>query len=174
MGMEKEKNVEDKNINSLSDLWKKHPVISILIILFLAGAVSSISNEVVEISNDTSAQKTPVAEEVASVEQKDIKVTFQTVKKVDDKYRYFFDIRNNEEESVEAEVKIELLRENDAVSGRNTFAPNHPLESGFGDSVYLDARSGPVPDFDPEYAVVGFRYEVVTDDQTVSYGQEDF
>jgi hypothetical protein len=72
------------------------------------------------------------------------------------------------------QLSRKILRLHYAVSGRNTFAPNHPLESGFGDSVYLDARSGPVPDFDPEYAVVGFRYEVVTDDQTVSYGQEDF
>lgn len=104
------------------------------------------------------------------VEQKDIKVSFQTVKKVENKYRYFFDIRNNEAVPVRAEVTIELLKDNGSVLGKNTFTPTKDIEPGYGDSVYFDVNTGPVPYYDKEYAITQFRYTAEVDGKVVLEG----
>lgn len=101
----------------------------------------------------------------------DIRVTSQTVKKVDGKFRYFFDIRNNGSMPSEGSVRIELLKDDGSVIGRDTFATAKPIQPGYGDSVYFDISTGPIPEYDRQYAVVGFHYEATEGGKIVSQGE---
>lgn len=77
------------------------------------------------------------------VQPMEIAVTSQTVKSAGGKYRYFFDIRNNSEESFAGDVSVDLVNaEGDSVYDE-TFSTNQPISAGLGTSVYFDINTGP-------------------------------
>lgn len=79
----------------------------------------------------------------AAQEQMEIAVSSQSVKQVGGKYRYFFNIKNNDIESFSGDVKIAVINaEGDSVYD-DTFSTSQPLVSGGGTSVYFDATTGP-------------------------------
>lgn len=154
--------------------WVKgHPVVSIVIVSLLVISVlsspSAPKNESAGV-DVPEAEKAPAATTEQPVPRRDIGVTSQTVKVAGKKYRYFFDIRNNDVAAFDGAVTIELTQEKGNVLGKETFSTKRPIEPGFGDSVYMDLNSGPVPYFDLEYAITGYRYEVLTEGNTVAEG----
>lgn len=113
--------------------------------------------------NETSSTEKPV-------EQFNIVVTSQMVKKIDSKYRYFFDIRNKDMKPFEGKVSITLYNEQQTnpLSG-DTFTTNKPIEPNLGTSVYLDANTGPVSQHG-EFGITKFQYVVKVNDQQVKEG----
>lgn len=82
------------------------------------------------------------AKQQISQEQIEIAVSSQTVKLVSGKYRYFFDIRNNDSQPFSGDVNIAVINaEGDSVYGK-TFSSNQPIASGLGTSVYFDINTG--------------------------------
>lgn len=149
----------------------KNVGIVVLILVGVGFIVSSISNFSQPVSNTEASTPVDTPKVAAQIEKKDIRITFQTVKKVENKYRYFFDIRNHDSEPIRASVKIELLKDNGSVIGRETFEPTKVIEPGYGDSVYFDISTGPVPDFNQEFAVTKFRFEATMNENIVSTGE---
>lgn len=100
-----------------------------------------------------------------------IEVTSQIVKKVNGKYRYFFDIRNKDSKSFEGSVKISIYKANakSALAG-DTFSTNKPIEPTLGNSVFTDANTGPVSEMG-EYGLTDFKYEVIINKQVVKTGE---
>ena len=92
------------------------------------------------VSNTVAPTNTP-----KPVRKYKIVVTSQIVKKVDGKYRYFFDIRNHDFEPFEGDVSITLFTDElkNALVG-DTFSTNQPMEPDLGSSEYIDANTGPV------------------------------
>lgn len=79
------------------------------------------------------------------VEKYKVEVTSQIVKKVDGKYRYFFDIRNNDTKNFEGDVSITLFNElQKNPLGGDTFSTTRAIEPTLGTSQYIDIYTGPV------------------------------
>lgn len=78
------------------------------------------------------------------VEQYNIVVTSQIVKKVDGKYRYFFDIRNKDTKPFEGSVSIALFTSElkNPIAG-DAFNTTKAIEPELGTSVNMDANTGP-------------------------------
>ncbi len=157
----------DEKENLINSI-KKRPVLSILLLLFVAWLWGSIMWSDINHSPAPVAQQSDVA-----VEQRDIVVINQTVKKVEGKYRYFFDIRNNDDKPFSGEVEIKLHKENGSTLGKGDFGATAPIGPGLGDSVHIDVNTGPVPIFASEAAITNYTYEVVSSSQIVSSGSGD-
>ncbi len=78
------------------------------------------------------------------VEKYNIVVTSQIVKKVDGKYRYFFDIRNKDTKPFEGSVSIALFTSElkNPIAG-DAFSTTKAIEPELGTSVNMDANTGP-------------------------------
>jgi hypothetical protein len=102
----------------------------------------------------------------------DIVVKSIIVKKVNGKFRYFFDIRNNGTEEFSGEVSI-FLHNNKQSSklGGDTFATTHPINPmlGFG-HTYIEINTG-TPLVHGEYGITKFKYEVKVADKTIKLGE---
>jgi hypothetical protein len=102
----------------------------------------------------------------------DIVVKSIIVKKVNGKFRYFFDIRNNGTEEFSGEVSI-FLHNNKQSSklGGDTFATTHPINPmlGFG-HTYIEINTG-TPLIHGEYGITKFKYEVKVADKTIKLGE---
>lgn len=101
-----------------------------------------------------------------------IKVTSQIVKKVEDKYRYFFDIRNYDSDPFTGTVKIELYNKDSNLVTKDLFTTNSPIEPNIGKSVYLDAYTG-TSEIHGDAGVTNFSFEVVKNDSVVASGNGD-
>lgn len=100
-----------------------------------------------------------------------VRVTSQIVKRVGDRYRYFFDIRNLDALPFDGHVKITLLNNQPGViNGEETFSTNGAVPEGLGKSVYVDATTGPIL-VHRDWGVAGFRYEVTTAEGIVASGE---
>lgn len=99
-----------------------------------------------------------------------IAVTNQIVKKVNGKYRYFFDIRNHDFEPFEGDVSITLFTDElkNALAG-DTFSTNQPIEPDLGSSEYIDANTGPVSVHGGS-GITKFKYVVKKDENVVGSG----
>jgi|GEM_PF-1756514 hypothetical protein len=155
----------DNTPQTIRQFINKHPGWTALIILVVVGFIQG---------TISSSNKVPVAQvqsaQIKAVEKQDIRVLSQAVKYVDGKYRYFFDIRNHDKKLFQGKVTIELLLQNGSVIGRDVFVATKPTEPGYGDSVYFDIRTGPVPDFQPEYAVTSFHFTATSNEGLVAEG----
>ena len=82
------------------------------------------------------------------------------VKKVDGKFRYFFDIRNNGTEDFNGEVSI-FLHNNKQSSkiGGETFTTEHPINPMLGFVRFIEINTGTPLEHD-EYGITKFKYEV--------------
>lgn len=99
-----------------------------------------------------------------------IVVTSQIVKKVDGKYRYFFDIRNHDFEPFEGDVSITLFTDElkNALAG-DTFSTSQPMEPDLGSSEYIDANTGPVSVHGGS-GITKFKYVVKKGEDVVASG----
>lgn len=154
--------------DNLKSSFKRRPIITTLLVVFVGWLLFSLFS----IDSSVSSRSTSVQPSVA-LEQRDIVVTSQTVKRIDGKYRYFFDIRNNDDRSFVGNVDIKLKKANGSTLGQGDFEATTPIEPGFGDSVYIDVNTGPRPDFGPDVAITGFSYDVISGSQLVSSGSGD-
>ncbi len=104
-------------------------------------------------------------------ESLNIEVTSQIVKKVNGKYRYFFDIRNKDSKPFEGSVKILLSKSGSKMSlAGDTFSSTKPMEPTLGNSVLIEANTGPVSEMG-ENGLVDFKYEVIINKQVVKTGE---
>lgn len=101
------------------------------------------------------------------VEPFEIVVASQIIKKIDGKFRYFFDIRNKDKKDFNGKVSITLYNEkqNSALGG-DTFETKVPLAPEFGNSSYIDINTGPTSQHG-EFGITKFKYEVKIDNKVV-------
>lgn len=121
-----------------------------------------------EVSENESNEEN-IQEEV-SVEYMEINVESQIVKKVDKKYRYFFDVRNNDKKEFDGEATIKLY--NDELKsplGSETFKTTNTISPKLGTSVYLDINTGPTSEHG-EYGITKFEYEIKVEGKVVKTG----
>jgi len=105
------------------------------------------------------------------VEKMKIDVTSQIVKKVDGKYRYFFDIRNNDTKDFEGSVTITLFNNLYATPlGSGTFDTSKPMEPKLGTSVHFDINTGPVSEHG-ETGITKFKFIVNKNKQQINDGE---
>jgi hypothetical protein len=113
----------------------------------------------------------PAQQPVQQVAQQqiDISVASQAVKMVGGKYRYFFNIRNNDTNPFVGDVNIAIVNtENKSVYDR-TFSASQPIASGIGNSVYFDANTGPTS-VHGAYGVQTYSYTAKVGGQIVKTG----
>jgi hypothetical protein len=119
---------------------------------------------VVETKNVEVKQETPV-------EPMQIDVTSQIVKKVSGKYRYFFDIRNNDSKDFSGSVHITLYNEKQSSPlGEDTFDTTAPIAPKMGSSVNFDINTGTVSEHG-EFGITKYKYEVKVDNKVVKSGE---
>jgi len=159
--------------------WRKITKIiitSIFAIFLIIGAVTGGSSTSTTPTTTTSPQPTAEATKQPTatptpVEKLKVEVSSQIVKKVNKKYRYFFDIRNNDTKNFEGEVTISLYNDKQSSPlGKNTFTTNRAIEPGLGNSVYIDINSGPVSQHG-EYGITKFKYTVKVNGNEVNSGE---
>ena len=115
-------------------------------------------------------QPNPVVQ-TTPVEKVNVVVTSQIVKKVEGKYRYFFDIRNNDKTPFEGSVSITLYNDlSDNSLAGETFKTNRAIESGLGTSQYADANTGPTS-VHGSNGISKFKYKVKKGDAEVNQGE---
>lgn len=92
-----------------------------------------------------------------------VSVQALTVKRVNGKYRYFFQISNGTPAPFLGNVKIVLQNAMKGISnGQETFNTSVPMPPGGSTTVYLDVNTGP-RSVHEDASVVGFSYEVKSD-----------
>lgn len=118
-------------------------IIGIVVIL---GLISALTN-----TEDKPTQKVDIKPsnkptmEVPQKKDAKIEITSMVVKKVEGKYRYFFNIKNIGEATFTGDVRINLINaEKTLISGQDFRAKDAPIEVGVNKSVYLNASTGPV------------------------------
>lgn len=116
----------------------------------------------------SSGDDTNQAQRVAH-EQIDIVVSSQSVKEVGGKFRYFFNIKNNDTKPFSGDVNIDLINaEGDSIYDK-TFSTNQSIASGLGTSVYFDINTGPTSVHGAN-GVKTYSYTVKADGQTIKTG----
>jgi len=151
---------------------------SIFVILFIIGIANAGSMPSTGTTEAIPAQPTATekkdskpTEAPKSAEKVKVEVFSQIVKKVDKKYRYFFDIRNNDTRNFEGEVTVSLYNaKQSSPLGKDTFTTNRAIEPGLGNSVYIDINSGPVS-VHGEYGITKFKYVVKANGNEVNSGE---
>lgn len=129
------------------------------------------TTKVPQMSTEAKASPTPIVTP-APTEKLNIVVTSQIIKKVDKKYRYFFDIRNRDTKNFEGSVSIKLLTDKSQSSlAGDTFTTKAPIEPGLGTSVYADANTGPTSEHG-EYGMTRYKYIVKVNGVEVNSGEE--
>ena len=101
-----------------------------------------------------------------------ITVTSQIIKKVDKKYRYFFDIRNTGTEDFTGKVTINLFNNTyKSPLVTDTFdAASAYIAPEVGKAVYMDANSGPVSEHG-DAGLTKFTYTITINGKEVGKGE---
>jgi hypothetical protein len=149
---------------TLINSFKKSPVATTLIVLFLSWLFVTIWADL------PGPSYSPTQQPAVAAIQKDIVVTSQTVKQVNGKHRYFFDIRNNDTSPFTGAVNIELLKTNGTKLGQGDFGATSAIQPGLGDYVYIDIRTAPVSISGVTTGISDYKYEVISNNQIVSSG----
>lgn len=160
--------------------WKK-PVKWVITGVFVLLLISGIFNQDTTQSSQSNTSspeqvstQTPISEPTHTpkpVEKMKIEVTSQIVKKVDGKYRYFFDVRNNDVKDFQGSVTINLFNDKQKTAlGRETFTTNRPIEPNLGNSVNFDINSGPINQHG-EYGITKYSYTVEVNGTEVNSGE---
>jgi len=145
----------------------------ILIIIVIFGGIGAIIEKTEPKTNVDVKKQDTIKEVIPTVKENNlnIEVTSQIIKKVDKKYRYFFDIRNKDSKSFEGEVRISLYRSSPNTKlGYDSFSTNKPIEPNLGNSVYIDTNTGPTSQMG-ENGITDFKYEVVINNQIIKTGE---
>lgn len=181
---------EQKENSQKKPFYKKWWFITIAVIFVLSAIIGSSEDKKEEAqklsqpeeqslaqtkaSEEKSEPKEEIKEEVieAPVEPFEIEVSSQMIKKVDKKYRYFFDVRNNDTKEFIGEVTITLHNDQQkSALGKDTFETTSAISPSLGKSVYFDINTGPVSAHG-EYGITKFKYEVRIDGNIVKSGEE--
>ncbi|CAN5692888.1 hypothetical protein BH11PAT2_BH11PAT2_04720 [soil metagenome] len=115
----------------------------------------------------TSASAPVVAQPVSA---QNIVVTSQIVKAVGGKYRYFFDIRNQDEKPFSGDVKIELDKSSGEHIYDDSFSTSQPIQPGVGTSQFVETYTGPISVHGSD-GVETFKYTVSSGGSVVKTGQ---
>lgn len=186
MDEDKQKNDTTSGAEGEVTIWSVLAGIVILALLifiifkvlgFLWGVISSdtdsTQNQAVteQVQNETddnvdSTQNQVVAEIVH--EPMDILITSQTIKQVDGKYRYFFNIKNNDDEPFTGDINIDLI----SAEGKSIYDrdfQNASIGAGIGKNVYIDISTGPVRVHGAN-GIANFEFTASIDGQAVNKG----
>lgn len=144
----------------------------LVLILFLVVIIKNLTKGT-ESSSSSQTENQPTTETqdpTALIQQYDIKVTSQIVKKVGNKYRYFFLITNNSDKDFAGQIDIKGKTGSGivVVSYSENFN-NKPLLSGLGRSVYTDANTAPKHLFG-ENGTTTYTYTAKMNNQEVAKG----
>jgi len=154
--MDKNKNASDE----LIPVWAR-----ILVVVFLISCVVFTAKLLILVFSGGESEPTPQIVQ----EQRDISVTSQNVKLVGGKYRYFFNIKNNDSKPFAGDVNIDLINaEGDSVYDK-TFSSSQAIASGLGTSVYFDINTGPTSVHGAN-GINTFSYTIEVSGQTVKTG----
>ena len=145
----------------------KHPIWTGLIGFFLFIIIISLFLSDENNTSQTTQDKYLTQNKV--IEDFNIFVTNQIVKKVGSKCRYFFDIRNQDNKDFEGSVKIRLINKKGGSVWDETFSTNRAIEPNLGTSVYTDAYTCPVA-VHGDYGIATYNYEVKVDNEVVKTG----
>jgi hypothetical protein len=98
-------------------------------------------------------------------------VSSQMVKKVGEKYRYLFDVRNHDSKNFEGSITISLYNEKQQQPlDKETFDTSEPIQPGLGSIVYFDVNTGPVSQ-QGENGISHFTYTIIVNGQQVNTGE---
>lgn len=119
-------------------------IVGVIAVMGLIGAVIEKTSPATSTPQTKTNEKAVVQDTPTPVEQYDIKVTSQIVKKVGGKYRYFFSITNGSDKDFTGKVRIEGKTGAGitVISYRADFSDN-PLPAGLSKSVFSDANTAP-------------------------------
>lgn len=149
-------------------------IAALFAIIVLAAIVDSSNDPVTQTPAEQNAkvlESAPVEDkEGTATESFNIAVTSQIIKKVDGKYRYFFDIRNNDTKDFNGSVTIQLVTAEGRKISKETFNTNKAISPGLGTSQYIDANTGPVSTHG-ESGYAKFTYEVKVGSDVVKTGE---
>lgn len=123
-----------KDEDELIPVWARI-LVGLVIIGLIVFVASILTSAVTDGDNEIESQVVQ--------EQMDISVTSQNVKLIDGKYRYFFDIKNNDDKSFVGDINIDLI----SAEGKSIYDKNFKDASigvGIGKSIYIDISTGPV------------------------------
>jgi len=121
------------------DTKKKTSIVTWLVLVVFVIIIAV----VIDTASNAEPKATSNAEPSTEHEAMDISVTSQNIKEVDGKYRYFFDIRNNDDRPFTGDINIDLI----SAEGKSIYAKdfqNASIDAGIGKSVYIDISTGPV------------------------------
>ncbi len=164
--------------------WKpkiKWSLTGLFVILFFGFGMITTSKESalskkyrVDTTPNQTAQVTEAPTSVPTikpVEKYNVVVTSQIVKKVNGKYRYFFDIRNKDTKPFEGSVSISLFTAElpNAIAG-DTFNTKQAIEPDLGTSVYTEANTGPTSVHGAD-GITKFKYTVRKGNDIVNSGE---
>lgn len=139
-------------------------------LLFIATLTSGENNQ--NPQNPTNpTQKAVIQQTPPPSERFNIAVKSEIVKKVDGKYRYFFDIRNHDSKPFEGSITINLFtRESKNSLAGDTFNTNKAIEPNLGTAVYIDAHTGPA-NIHGANGLIKFTYTVKNEGNEVNKGE---
>lgn len=154
--MSEKANVSDE----LIPVWAR-----ILVVVFLISCVVFTTKLLISAFSGGESEPTPQVVQ----EQREISVTSQNVKLIGGKYRYFFNIKNNDSKPFAGDVNIDLINaEGDSIYDK-TFSSSQAVASGLGTSVYFDINTGPTSVHGAN-GIKTFSYTVKVGGQTVKTG----
>ncbi|MSR57499.1 MAG: hypothetical protein EXS05_07485 [Planctomycetaceae bacterium] len=99
----------------------------------------------------------------------DVRVNSLNVKRVDGKFRYFFQIRNHGANPFKGEITISLKRTDGGTTWFETFSTESPMQPDGITVVYTDAHTGPTSEFG-EFKITTFRFKVKPEGTASSEG----
>lgn len=105
-----------------------------------------------------------------TAEPVEVVVTSQIVKAVGGKHRYFFDIRNQDDQPFSGSVKIELVGTDGNRIYEDTFTTSQPIQPGVGTSQFVEASTGP-RSVHGDSGVVSYRYTVSVNGAVAKTGE---
>jgi len=93
-----------------------------------------------------------------------ISVCSKGIEKIDDKYRYSFYVKNNDNIEFKGQVTIICLPKNGKVKFENTYGANIQIPTGKRATMYFDLKSAPINE-DSLNGMEKFEYEISIDDE---------
>ncbi|OGG01698.1 hypothetical protein A2W14_03725 [Candidatus Gottesmanbacteria bacterium RBG_16_37_8] len=123
-----------------------------------------------------SPTSTPKLTPTVSINLKKSDIIFQSkiVKEINDKYRYFFDIRNHGSASFKGKISISLYNKEGSFITETAFstdelvgtAYNQQIPPELGMNRYVEAHTGPVK-IHGVFGISEYKYEVIEDGKTI-------
>jgi hypothetical protein len=143
----------------------KYVVSALVVLLLVLGAAS----DTTKTSQSVATTPTPPLPSTKPIDKVNIVVSSLMVKKIDGKYRYFFDIRNNDSKNFEGSVKVELINGDNRRIDSATYNTSRALEPNLGLMPYFDLHSGPTF-VHGSSGISTFKYEVKVGNDVVNAG----